>query len=452
MMTTDTILPPQAIDLEEAVLGAVLIDHSALVNLSNIIYPEAFYKSENAIIYSCISEMIKSGRPVDILTVSQELRNKGKIDEVGGEYYIAKLSQKVASSAHVEHHARIVIQKHIHRELIKATALLRLELANEDIDVFDTLEQIPQRFSDAAKHVTGGMEIHITEALKDALRVMDVQASGTLVGVSSSIQTVNRVLGCYNDGDLIILGARPGMGKTAKMLNEVVAACRQEKRVRVCSVEMTSAQLTLRLMSIVSGVDSFRLRNGNLSGEDSQRVNKAVAEIEKWNLIIDEEIGLSKIILGARSAHMKEPFDIMFVDYLQRIKHQIKGRQRHEEVAEIAKEMKTLAKQLRIPVYVLAQIGRENESVTKIQRPKMSDLRESGDIEQEADVVMMLYRPEYYGIEEWDNGDGSCIGEADLMVVKNRHGETKNLRLTWNGATQTFEAKRREFNVEPTPY
>lgn len=452
MQTIDTIIPPQAIDLEEAVIGAVLIDNKALVTLSDILFPEAFYKPELATIYATIAEMIKSGRPVDILTVCQELRNKGKIDQVGGEYAIVRMSQKVASSAHVEYHARIIIQKHIHRELIKSTALLRNELANEDIDVFDTLEKIPQRYADAARHVTGGMEVTISEALKDALRIMDIQASGTLVGVPSSIQTVNKVLGCYNDGDLIILGARPGMGKTALMLNEVVAAARSGKKVRVCSVEMTSAQLTMRIISQVSKVDSFRIRNGMMTADEHKDVNMAIAEIERWQVVIDEEIGLSKILLGARSANMKEPYDIMFVDYVQRVKHSIKGRQRHEEVAEVAKELKTLGKQLRIPVFALAQIGRENESTSKIQRPKMSDLRESGDIEQEADVVMLLYRPEYYGIEEWDGDGGDCVGEADLMIVKNRHGETKNLRLTWSGSTQTFEAKRREVQRTDAPY
>lgn len=439
-------IPPQAVDLEEAVIGACLSDSSAIVRVSDKLTPEHFYKQEHKVIYESILNLYKAGEGIDILTVCQDLRKRGKMEFVGGEYLVANLSMKVASTAHLEQHALIVVELSVKRGIINAANEVKSKAYSDQVGVFDLMDEFSDKFRNLASLVIGSHDRTAPEIVKETLKQIDQKAKKEVTGVQSRITRLNDILGGYNNSDLIIVAARPGMGKTAFMSTEIIHACRLGKAVRVASTEMSANQLMIRILAQVADVDSEVIRKGELNEGDYIKLNKAVALIERWNLVIDDnEMDLNKITLSARSDHNKRKFDIMFIDYLQRVTNKKQGRTRNDEVAEIAKEFKTLAKQLNVPVVSLAQLNRGIDDRAN-KRPLLSDLRESGDIEQEADIVMFLYRPEYYKKDVWEDGS-NCANEADIMIEKHRHGSLGIARCEWNGSRQEFRDKRNMIDV-----
>jgi len=437
------VLPPQALEIEEAVLGALLIDNTALSEVIDILHKDAFYKEENKLIFEAIRELFNDSNPIDILTVAAHLRTMAKLKQVGGEYYLAHLSQKVSSSAHVEYHARIVLQKHIQRELISISAKIIEKAYDDTTDVLDLLDEAEQQLFNVAqgnlKRNYETSETLIKQAIK---RIEEIGGQEGLSGVPSGFTAVDRVTSGWQPSDLIIIAARPGMGKTAYVLSMARnMAIDHKKKVAVFSLEMSSVQLITRLISSETSLNSEKLRRGNLNDSEWQTLLSGVKDLERAKLYIDDTPALSVFDLRAKCRRLavNNGIDIIIIDYLQlmTVGSDRKGSgNREQEISTISRSLKSLAKELNIPVIALSQLSRNVESRPS-KKPMLSDLRESGAIEQDADIVSFIYRPEYYGLHEWENGDPS-ENQAEFIIAKHRNGSLEDVRLRFEGSLARF--------------
>ncbi len=437
-------LPPQAIELEEAVLGSLLIDRNALSKVIDILTPETFYTESHQAIFTTVKDLFADSQPVDILTVAQLLRKNGNLERIGGEAKLINLSTRVSSSAHIEYHARIVVQKHIQRELIRISNELIEKAYDETSDVLDLLDGAEQSlFSVSQGNLKRNYESSLN-LVKQALdRISAISQREGLSGVPSGFREVDRVTSGWQRSDLIILAARPGMGKTAFVLSMARnMAIGHKVPVAVFSLEMSSVQLITRMISSETGIGAEKLRRGNLDPTEWAQLTSKVKGLQEAPIYIDDTPGLSIFDLRAKCRRLasQHQIGVIVIDYLQLMTagNSKAGGNREQEISSISRALKSIAKELDIPVIALSQLSRAVETRGGSKRPLLSDLRESGAIEQDADIVSFIYRPEYYGIHEWDDDQTPADGQAELIIAKHRNGSLENVRLKFEGAMARF--------------
>lgn len=439
-------VPPQAVDLEEAVLGALLIDKNALSKIVDILHDGAFYNEKHQHIFKSVVRLFGENQPVDILTVASDLRNEGLMKQAGGEVYLAQLSQKVSSAAHIEYHARIIIQKHIQRELIRISSEIIESAFDETTDVLELLDSSEQKLFEVAqgnlKRNYESSEALIRQALE---RIEHISKQEGLSGVPSGFSDLDRITSGWQPSDLIILAARPGMGKTAFVLSMARnMAIEHDKKVAIFSLEMSSVQLITRIISSETGLNSEKLRKGDLTDYEWKNLTSGVVDLEKAKLFIDDTPALSVFDLRAKVRRLAstQGLDVIIIDYLQLMTiggSKAQGN-REQEISTISRSLKSIAKELNVPVIALSQLSRAVETRSTSKRPQLSDLRESGAIEQDADIVSFIYRPQYYQIEEWEDGS-PCENEAEIIIAKHRNGSLDDVRLRFIGELAKFANK-----------
>lgn len=458
-------IPPQAVDLEEAVLGAMMIDKKGIDDVIDILHPEAFYKDAHKEVYSAIYTLFQNSEPTDLLTVSNQLRKVGKLDFVGGDFYLIGLTQKVASSAHIEFHARIIIQKYIQRRLISISSEIIENSYDETADVFDLLDDAESKLFE----VTQGNLKKSSESAKDLVKqaVSKIQEIGNKEGMSgleTGFTKLDALTSGWQPSDLIIIAARPGMGKTAFVISMAKnMAIDFNHPVALFSLEMSSVQLITRMISSETGLTSEKLRKGNLEAHEWEQLNVKVKDLTDAPIFIDDTPSLSIFDLRAKARRLasQHGIKIIVIDYLQLMTAGgAAGGNREQEISMISRNLKALAKELNIPVIALSQLSRAVETRGGSKRPLLSDLRESGAIEQDADIVSFIFRPEYYGQTEWDDDDHSpCEGQGEFIVAKHRNGGLDNIRLKFTGHLarfsdldegfgNEFHSKMNDFNQE----
>ncbi|MBW1658702.1 replicative DNA helicase [Flavobacterium quisquiliarum] len=440
-------LPPQALDLEEAVLGAMMIDKKGVDDVIDILQAEAFYKDAHKHIFEAILQLFTETQPIDILTVSTQLKKNGKLDLAGGDFYLIQLTQKIASSAHIEFHSRIILQKFIQRSLIRISSEIIEASYDESADVFDLLDQAESKLYEVTQgNIKRSSETAQSLVLQAKKKIEEISKKEGLSGVETGFHNLDKLTSGWQPSDLIIIAARPAMGKTAFVLSMARnIAIQYGHGVALFSLEMASVQLITRLISSETGLSSEKLRTGKLEPHEWTMLSTKVKDLEKAPLFIDDTPSLSIFDLRAKCRRLasQHGIKIIIIDYLQLMTaggNAKGGGNREQEISTISRNLKALAKELNVPVIALSQLSRAVETRGSSKRPLLSDLRESGAIEQDADIVSFLYRPEYYKIEEWDDEEASpTAGQAEIMIAKHRNGGIENIRLKFLGHLGKFD-------------
>ncbi|MEM9077958.1 MAG: replicative DNA helicase [Bacteroidota bacterium] len=439
-------IPPQAVDLEEVVLGAMMIDKKGVDEVIDILHPDVFYKDAHKFVYEAIFKLFESSEPVDLLTVSAQLKKDGKLETVGGDFYLIKLTQKVASSAHIEFHARIILQKYIQRSLIKISNEIIEDAYNESTDVFDLLDSAEAKLYEVTQgNLKRSAETALDLVIQAKKKIEEISNKEGTSGIPSGFDKLDKLTSGWQPSDLVIVAARPGMGKTALTLSMARnIAVNSNIPVAFFSLEMSSVQLITRLISSETGLSSEKLRTGQLEKHEWEQLNVKVKALEKAPLFIDDTPSLSIFDLRAKARRLASQHGIklIIIDYLQLMTAggSQKGGNREQEISTISRNLKALAKELNVPVIALSQLSRAVETRGGSKRPILSDLRESGAIEQDADIVSFIYRPEYYKIDEWDDEERTPTqGQAEFIVAKHRNGGLDNIRLKFVGALGKFD-------------
>ncbi len=439
-------IPPQAIDLEEVVLGAMMIDKKGVDEVIDILSADAFYKDAHKHIFEAIFKLFENSEPVDLLTVSSQLKKDAKLDIIGGDFYLISLTQRVSSSAHIEFHARIILQKYIQRSLIKISNEIIEEAYDETKDVFDLLDNAEAKLYEVTQgNVKKSTETAQSLVIQAKKKIEEISNKEGLSGIPSGFTKLDKLTSGWQPSDLIIVAARPGMGKTALTLTMARnIAVNSNIPVAFFSLEMSSVQLITRLISSETGLSSEKLRTGKLEKHEWEQLNVKVKTLEKAPLFIDDTPSLSIFDLRAKARRLASQYGIkmIVIDYLQLMTAggSQKGGNREQEISTISRNLKALAKELSLPVIALSQLSRAVETRGGSKRPLLSDLRESGAIEQDADIVSFIYRPEYYKIEEWDDDERSPTeGQGEFIVAKHRNGGLDNIRLKFIGHLGKFD-------------
>lgn len=427
-------LPPQAVDIEEAVLGAMLLEKNAVNDAIDILQPDSFYKIEHQKIFAVILELFANSENIDILSVTERLRKKGDLQFVGGPGYIARLTNKVASAAHVEYHARIISEKHILRSLIEVSSDVIKNAYDETKDVFNVLSEAESGLFKIAEGNLKKSYQNVNELVHQAMEEIEKASENKdgVSGVPSGFTDLDRLTSGWQKSDMIVLAARPGMGKTAFVLSMARnTAVQFGQGVAVFSLEMSSVQLVKRFMAMETGISSEKIRKGFSDAGDWQKLNEGVKALTEAPIFIDDTPALSIFELRAKCRRMKMQHDIQLViiDYLQLMSAGGgKGGNREQEISTISRSIKEIAKEINVPIIALSQLSRSVETRGGDKRPLLSDLRESGAIEQDADMVCFIYRPEYYGLIEDENGMPT-EGIGEIIVAKHRNGSLDTVRL-----------------------
>lgn len=439
-------IPPQAIDLEEAVLGAMMIDKKGVDEAIDILSPDAFYKEAHKYIFEAIVQLFESSEPVDLLTVSARLKQNKRLDAVGGDFYLIQLTKKVSSSAHIEFHSRIILQKFIQRSLIKISSEIIQEAYDDGTDVFDLLDSAESKLYEVSQgNIKKSSETAQSLVIQAKKKIEEISNKEGLSGIPSGFDRLDKLTSGWQPSDLIIVAARPGMGKTALTLSMARnIAVNSNIPVAFFSLEMSSVQLITRLISSETGLSSEKLRTGKLEKHEWEQLNVKVKALESAPLFIDDTPSLSIFDLRAKARRLASQHGIrlIVIDYLQLMTAggSQKGGNREQEISTISRNLKALAKELDVPVIALSQLSRAVETRGGSKRPLLSDLRESGAIEQDADIVSFIYRPEYYKIDEWDDEERSPTqGQAEFIVAKHRNGGLENIRLKFIGHLGKFD-------------
>jgi replicative DNA helicase len=434
-------LPPQALDLEEAVLGALMLEKNALNAVVEFLKPEHFYKEIHKEIYEAILELFKASEPVDMRTVVNELRKKGKIELIGGAYVIAELTAKVSSAANIEYHARVIIEMAIKRTLIEVASQIHQDAYEDTTDVFELLDKTEQsifQISDSnLRKNYDNMRNLMARAIQE-LQVLKEHKDG-LTGVPTGFSSLDRMTSGWQKSDLVIIAARPGMGKTAFVVSAMRNAAVDFKQpVAIFSLEMASVQLVNRMISAEAELDSEKIKKGNLADFEWAQLVHKTNKLASAPIFIDDTPALSILELRAKCRRLKAEHNIqlVIVDYLQLMRGDSAGN-REQEIASISRALKGIAKELSVPVLALSQLSRGVETRGGDKRPQLSDLRESGSIEQDADIVMFLYRPEYYKITQDEDGMPTQ-GMGEVIIAKHRNGSTGTVKLKFIGKYTKF--------------
>ena len=435
-------IPPHSVESEQSILGSIILDKDAIITVAETINPSDFYKEAHKIIYESMLNLNSNNEPIDLITLIEELRKEGHLDNVGGISYLTSLSTIVPTTSNVKYYANIVKEKSVMRQLIKASNEIINLGYDASTDVQEILEKAEKNIFDISQEKASDDIQPINVVLQDTFDMIErlCTEKSEVTGITTGFVDLNKKINGLQRTDLILLAARPAMGKTAFSLNLVQnAALKGDASVAVFSLEMSKEQLVQRMLSAQSNVELSKIKTGNLGESDWPRIIDAMAVLSEANIFIDDTPGIkiSEIRSKCRRLKIEKGLDLILIDYLQLMEGEGKNENRQQEIAKISRSLKILAKELDCPVIALSQLSRSPE-LRKDHRPILSDLRESGSIEQDADIVMFLYRDEYYH----DDSEKKNIGE--VIVAKNRHGETGSVELVWFGQVQKFADKVRE--------
>lgn len=438
-------IPPQAVDFEEAVLGALMLEKNAVNDVIDVLHAESFYKDAHQKIYAVIHHLFGHSQPIDILTVTQELRNRGELEYVGGAYYISQLTNRIASAANVEHHARIIAQKHIQRELIRISSETIKLAYDESTDVFDLLDKAESSLFEVAEGNLSKSYEKIDKVMQQAIEEIEnaKDHEDGVSGVPTGFTALDRVTSGWQKSDMIVIAARPGMGKTAFVVSMARnAAVQFNQAVAIFSLEMSSVQLVNRLISGETEIAAEKLRKGNLERHEYEQLHARIGKLSEAPFFIDDTPALSVFEFRAKCRRLKAQHDVqlIIIDYLQLMTGGGEGKgNREQEISFISRSIKTVAKELDVPIIALSQLSRSVETRGGDKKPLLSDLRESGAIEQDADIVSFIYRPEYYGLTTDEETGDSLEGIGEFIIAKHRNGSLETVKLRFIGQYAKFE-------------
>ena len=450
-------LQPQSLDIERVVLGALMIDKDAFSIVSEIIRPETFYEPRNQKIFHAIQTLNMEEKPVDIMTVAEQLRREGTLDEVGGPAYIVELSSHVASSAHIEYHAHVLAQKFLARQLISYASRVETNAFDETLDIDLVMQKAEGELFEISQKNMRQDYTQIDPVISQAVDILQKASasSGGLTGIPTGYGKLDDMTSGWQKSDLVIIAGRPAMGKTsfALSLAKNIAVDYREP-IAFFSLEMNNVQLVNRLISNVCEITGNKILNGQLSPDEWERLDKNIRRLMGAPIYIDDTPGLSIFELRTKARRLvrEKGVKIIMIDYLQLMNaNGMRFGNRQEEVSTISRSLKGLAKELDIPILALSQLNRtvENRDGIDGKRPQLSDLRESGAIEQDADMVLFVHRPEYYHI--FDDGKGNDLrGKAQIIIAKHRKGATGDVLLTFRGEYTRFQNPDDGF-IPPSP-
>lgn len=435
-------LPPKATDIEEAIIGACMLEPQALEQVVEIITtPEAFYTDANRAIFTAMLDMYQLGTTIDMMTIGAELKKRGQLDMVGGHYQVAKYTENVYNSAHIEEYSRIVMEKFMCRELIKYHANGMSKAYDDSADAFELVDAMSQFLLTLTDSVIKKPYYHVKNSVQavvdQAGKLMNQEVN--LIGVPTGFRDMNRLTGGWKAPDLIILAARPSVGKTAMLLNLTVNAVTDPNNptpVGIFSLEMNHQQLTERMLANIADLPLSAIQNGNLSQSEFQHLQNVALQASTLPIYVDDTASLNTIELKAKARRMKRVHNVglIIIDYLQLMKATEKAHSREQEISKISRDLKLLAKTLEIPIIALSQLNRSVEGRTDTE-PKLSDLRDSGAIEQDADIVMFLFGNSKDLIKE----NPYRANERFLSFAKHRNGRLATFQFDFNGSRQRFE-------------
>ncbi len=448
-------LPPQALELEEAVLGAIMLETSAHSSVAGFLKDVHFYKESHQMIYRAVTSLVAKQEPVDMHTVTEQLRRDGTLEQAGGAYYIALLTSKVSSSAHIEYHARIIVQKYLARELIRISSLVQTKAFDDATDVDNLIQESEGLIFNLSQQSMQRSVVQIDPVISEAInRIKEAKTKEGSSGVPTGFYDLDRITSGWQRSDLIIIAARPAMGKTAFVLSMAKnMAVNYNKAVAIFSLEMSNVQLVNRLVMNVCEIEGDKIKNGKLDSYEWEKLEKMVQKLYGAPIYVDDTPNLSIFELRskAKQLYREKKLDCIVIDYLQLMNASgMNFGSREQEVSMISRSLKGLAKELDIPIIALSQLNRNVEgrgagNGVDGKRPQLSDLRESGAIEQDADMVCFIHRPEYYYPNEPD-----YKGKAVVIIAKHRNGEVGDVNLRFRGKYAKFQNLNEDENATMT--
>lgn len=435
-MNKTGIIPPQALELEDAVLGALLLgDRDAVESVINDLKPEVFYKNENQIIFKAILKLFKQQKAIDLLTVSNELRNSGEIEKIGGDFEIIRLTQSIKTTAHIEHHTKVLVEKYLLRNLIQVSnEVSKMAFSQEDVfEIFDYFDKNIElnKFTGSSVKTRDFQDI-ILETTNKLKQVYE--GNDSALGIPINLKELKRIIGGWKNTFSYIVAARPGMGKNIVANQIIVDNAQNGIKTGVISLEMSDTNIGLRIVTAVTDVPNQYFERKKADDEVFKTYFEKIINVEKLAefICIDDDPFVTPQSLSNKISIMVKKLGckMVIIDYLQLVSSDSKGTNREQQINEISRTIKLNAKKHNIPILTLCQLSRAVETRGGYKRPMLSDLRESGAIEQDADVVMFLYRPDYYGIETWDDANNTpCANQMEIMVAKHRGGGLDNARV-----------------------
>lgn len=449
-------IPPQSIEIEEVVLGAIMLEKDAFMTVKEILCTDAFYKESHQKIYNAITILNRSSDPVDILTVTAKLRELGDLELIGGPYYITQLTSRIGSSANIEYHARIIMQKYLGRELIRISGELNNAAFSDEQDVFELLDSAFKQLDNLINSSAPGANHHISEATEESSKQLrkriELFKTNKIIGIPTGLHDLDKMLGGWQP-EVITIAARPSMGKTAFLLNVLKHCGMNGKTCKAYELEMQAVRLADRLILSETEIDIDKFRRGSISEYEESEFNEAKKKINSLPIYVDDRSGVNikYIIRDLRSTKHKYPqLALAAIDHGGLL--DMDSRNRNNEIGEIMKEVKTASKDLNIPIIVIFQLSRkvEDRSV-KDKRPILADLRDSGNIEQDSDTVMFLYRPAYYNILSDSQTNESYEDYGEVVIAKRRDGSLGTVKFNHNkGLTKFFDYMPKDY-AGPAP-
>lgn len=441
----NNLMPPQNVDAEKSLLGSLLLDKDAIIKVADLVRPEDFYEGRHSVIFDAMLALYEKMRPIDVVTVTDVLRDRKRLEAIGGASYLATLAGALPSSANVARYAEIVAAKATLRNLIAAGSDIATFGRTEDKEIDVLLDESEKRlFAVARKYLRGGF-VSVRDVLDEAFERIDKlhEQRGRTRGVPSGFKLIDNILSGFQKSDLIVVAARPSIGKTSLALNFALNAATEGYAIGMFHLEMSKDQIVDRLISAQSGIDSWRLRTGNLREEDFAKLSDAMSKLADMQIYIDDSPSSNVLEMRtkARRLQVEKKLDLLVVDYLQLMEARKSSDSRVQEISEISRGLKALARELNIPVIAVSQLSREVEKRPR-KIPQLSDLRESGAIEQDADVVMFIYREDYY------NKDTDRQNVADIIIAKHRNGPVGTVELYFKPETMTFRTLETERELE----
>lgn len=435
-------LPPQNLDAELSILGGILIDNSAINRVLELITPSDFYRETHRKIFGAMLDISEKSEPIDLITLTDELKTAGTLDDVGGPAYIASLADGVATAANISYYAKIIKEKAILRGLISVATEIVTKGYEEQCEVDDFLDYAESRIFEISENKIGPAFFNIKDIVKDSFKTIEeLYARKEMVtGVPTGFADLDNMTSGFQSSDLIIVAGRPSMGKTAFCLNVALNSVREERKERkpvaIFSLEMSKEQLVTRMLCSEARVDASRLRGGFLSESDWPKLTRAAGVISESQIYIDDTPAISVLEMRAKARRLKAEKDLgmIIVDYLQLMRGKDGAERREQEISEISRSLKALAKELDVPIVALSQLSRAVEQRGGDKRPMLSDLRESGSIEQDADIVLFVFREEFY-----KRDDESLKGLAEIIIGKQRNGPVGAVKLAWLSEYTRFE-------------
>ncbi|MGM9868287.1 MAG: replicative DNA helicase [Sodaliphilus sp.] len=453
---------PQDIEFEEAVLGAIMLEKDAYAAVSELLIPESFYLRANQLIYAAIRDLSIQQQPIDLLTVTQQLRSSGNLEEAGGAVHISELTTRVASAANIEYHAQIVAQKYLARELISFSSQIGTLAFDESLDVYDLMQEAEGKLFELSRNTLKREVVQIDPIINEALNKMQEagQQNNGLSGLPSGFRDLDKITSGWQRSDLIIIAARPAMGKTALVLSMAKNMTVDfNVPVAIFSLEMSNLQLVNRLISNVCNVRSEKIKNGDFRDDEWQDLMKRIRALYSAPLYVDDTPSLSVFELRTKARRLVKEHNVqmIIIDYLQLMNASgMKFGSREQEVSTISRSLKQLAKELNIPIIALSQLNRNVESRGNDdkngKRPQLSDLRESGSIEQDADIVCFIHRPAYYTKSAFDKDNKDIRDLAEFIIAKHRSGSVGDVNLRFVGQYARFENRDDNANFGSQTY